>query len=153
MILLRLSTYASTAAILTACWFDGTSPVQERFSGVYVASSIMGSGLPATIRHGTDKDILLADTLKFSNDGMVYISLAFRRVSTTSSPADTVYRVQMRRPYVIDGTRVTIGMERCPINALCMGPEIGEIDSSGAQLRSAFWPEGAKIHFRRVSSE
>jgi hypothetical protein len=148
---IRSVVLASVAVMLivtaNAC-SDSAGPVSPRLDAVYIASSADGNPIPATITSGSDYDILLGDTLTFSSDGKVKVTTVFRQVSSTGTPRETLYAFNSTRPYQIDGKRLTIGNEPCPIGALCIGPDVGEIDESGIRLRHALWNVTTVFFFR-----
>jgi hypothetical protein len=72
-----------------ACRSDVVGP--GRVEGSYVLESVDGRAMPATAAEGGgQRYIVLADTLGFSASGMLVRSLAYRHLSATFAPADTI---------------------------------------------------------------
>ena len=115
--------------------------------------SVNGARVPATAAEGGgQRYVLLADTLRFSRDGIVARSLVYRHFSSTFVPRDTVYQYRMTLPYTVTGERLTIGyVQPGPPNANCVGFEEGTITESRATvLGRLYWPGEPVLRFHRL---
>ena len=141
------------AGLLVACGTDGVGPVPLDLDATYVLESVNGVAIPATAAEGGgQRYVLLADTLRFSRDGTVARSFAFRHVSETVSPRDTVYESRMTFDYRTTPSGVAIGFfTPCPPNANCVGFEEGVLTPDGVIVRARlFWSGEPVLRFRRV---
>jgi hypothetical protein len=141
------------STLLAACGSDGFGPVTEHLDASYALESVNGAPIPATAAEGGgQRYILLADTLRFSRDGVVERSVVFRHLSTTFSPSDSVYRVNGTFRYTVRTGHLTVGNTKpCPPNANCIGFEEGIITPSEAIVRARlYWSGEPVLRFRRL---
>jgi hypothetical protein len=112
---------------------------------MYVATSLGGGEIPRTLTIDGEQRTLLADTLRFSLDGL----------STRSEVVGMTYNTIARRnttlKYHVDGTKLMFIID-CPPNAQCAGPTEGIIDESQVILPYSiyFGPKGGDLVLTRV---
>jgi len=152
----RVAVIVVIFSLSTACRSDGLHPVAAQLDATYALESVNGVPVPATAAEGGgQRYILLADTLRFSRDGVVARSLVYRHISTTFAPSDTVYQSRMTFPYTVSGERLTVGYtDPCPANANCIGFDEGIITESQAIVRGRiFWSGEPVLRFRRLPGQ
>ncbi len=152
--IIRVFGLSLMAGQLLECVSEGFVP-GALIDGVYVVQKVDGEAFPATIAKGGGQHyILLADTMRFLPQGMVARTVVYRHSSTDMFPRDSVYRIHVSFPYVLDGRRVTIGNRRpCPPNAQCIGSEEGMIGAYRVVIVARlFWSGEPVLDFRRIQT-
>ena len=155
MTLSRWSKYlVPTLAFVTlasACR-SSTGPIEGGINGTFIARTVNGNALPATAyKAAGDEFILIADTLRFSVDGTVKRSMAFRRIIVGLASADNVFTHHLTLIYSRTGDRLFIG-PKCPPNADCVPGEFADFKQSTIELAgSVFWGGNAVIKFEQTA--
>lgn len=135
-----------TLFLATAC-HDPSAPLVVPAS--YVARTIEGSALPATLFHGDVTDVaLLADTIQLRPLGVAERVSIFRR--TTIGAAVTVDTSRSREAYTVHGDSLRFHRD-CPPNANCVGAPTGRFSANRRTLLLRLWPDGPLAVYDRVS--
>ena len=134
---------ARTAAIVlaaAACGGDGLDPARSELNGRYALAAAEGAPLPLVLwtESSGASAALLADTLAFTPDGRVTRTRVLRHtdargtVATETAAFTVEYR---RRAHSIEIGRFT----PCPINAICVGNDVGTLFPPVLHLRSSMY--------------
>ena len=154
MTLSRWSKYAAPgfALMLLASACRNTSgPIEGGISGTYAAKTVNGNVLPATaFKSPGDEYILLADTLRFSDNGKLKRDISFRRILGGLVPADNVFTYHLTLGYRRTGDTIVIGT--CSPRADCVRAEFAEFRNTTIELAgSVFWEGNALIKFEQLA--
>jgi hypothetical protein len=135
------------AIFLTSGCQDPTAPLVVPSS--YVARSVEGTSLPATLVHGDATDVaLLADTIHLHPLGVAERISIHRR--TTIGAAVTVDTTRSQEAYTVRGRSVFFH-RYCPPDANCVGAPEGVFSSDRRRLFLRLWPSGPLALYDRVS--
>ena len=154
MTLLRWSKYTASALAfiaLAASCRNSTGPKEGGINGTFIARTVNGNALPATAYKAPgDEYILIADTLRFSDNGTVKRDMAFRRIIVGLASADNVFTYHLTLGYKRDGDTLVIGT--CSPYADCVRAEFAALKASTIELAgSVFWEGNAVIRFEQTA--
>ena len=132
--------------LATAC-HDPSAPLLVPSS--YVARTIEGASLPATLVHGDLTDVaLLADTIHLHPLGVAQRVSIYRR--TTIGAAVTVDTIRSEEAYSVRGDSLRFH-RYCPPDANCVGAPTGRFSADRRTLLLRMWPEGPLALYDRVN--
>jgi hypothetical protein len=132
--------------VATAC-HDPSAPLVLPSS--YVARTIEGTSLPATIVHGDATDVaLLADTIHLHELGVAE-RISFYRRTTIGAPV-TVDTTRSQESYTVREDSLLFH-RYCPPNANCVGAPTGIFSADRHKLLLRMWPEGPLALYDRVN--
>ena len=132
--------------LATACR-DPNAPLVVPSS--YVARTIEGTSLPATLVHGDVTDVaLLADTIHLHPLGVAERVSIYRR--TTIGAGVTVDTSRSQEAYTVRGSSLRFH-RHCPLDANCVDAPTGLFSADRRKLFLRMWPEGPLARYDRVN--
>ena len=115
----------------------------------YVARSVEGTSVPATVLHGDASEVaLVADTIHLHPLGVAERITLYRR--TTIGAPVTVDTTRSQESYTVRGDSLLLH-RYCPPNANCEGPPTGVFSADRRKLLLRLWPSGPHALYERVS--
>ena len=136
-----------SAVVLASACDDPSAPLGGLSS--YVARSLEGMPLPATLLHGDMSDLaLLADTIHLYPHGVAE-RISIRRLTTLGAPV-AVDTARTHNAYAVTGDSLHFD-EDCPPNAFCIGAPRGSFSDDRRTLQLRMWPDGPAALYERVS--
>jgi hypothetical protein len=143
-----------SVALLIAALSAGAScrdHFSTRVSGLYVLRTIDGKPLPATVAEaGSDRFVLIADSLRFDLGGQVQRKHVVRWINTSLTPGAITVVETRTFPYSVDGTNIVIGPACTQDACSVIASDVGTIDVNSVRLMvRILWPGEPLFVFTR----